>query len=272
VHDRRIKLSAEDQEQITERAQNGETQAQIAADFGVTQARVSQVATAGKEKLHKKQELEQAAERARQLPPDARWHVEVADMRTWQTDERFDFVITDPPYPREYLPLYGALAQRALDWLKTGGLLFAMCGQSYLSEIIALMCEHLQYYWTGCYMTPGQAPHLYQKQVNTQWKPILIFGRPGEKYDGKPFGDMWMSGENDKDYHEWGQSVSGMFSLIQQVCRPGQTILDPFVGGGATGMAAIRHGCLFTGIDVDAKKVDTTRARLESAKCSTMFH
>lgn len=39
-------------------------------------------------------------------------------------------------------------------------------------------------------------------------------------------------------------------------CRPGGTVLDPFVGSGTTGMVALKHGRRFVGIDLSAKYLD----------------
>lgn len=202
------------------------------------------------------------ADAAKALPETERWHVETADISVYRPSLRFDFIITDPPYPREHLRLYGVLAKRAHEWLKPGGLLLAMCGQSYLDQIMAQMGEHLAYYWTGCYLTPGQPTPLRTRQVNTTWKPVLCYGLPGQSYSGKIFGDVWTSLGNDKEHHYWGQSESGMLAIISQVCLPGQTIFDPFMGAGTTGVAALRHGCIFHGIDIEEQNVDLSRRRL----------
>jgi len=207
-------------------------------------------------------EREVISQNAKALPASDRWTVGVADIRTYESDRQFDFIITDPPYPREYLPLYETLAIRADDWLKPGGLLLAMCGQSYLAEIMQMLSLHLDYYWTGCYLTPGQPTPLRHRQVNTTWKPVLVFCSSSAPYKGKIFGDVWKSDASDKDHHEWGQSISGMQALVDQVCLPGQTIFDPFCGAGTTGIAALRRGCLFCGIDIDEKTVDLARGRL----------
>ena len=72
-------------------------------------------------------------------------------------------------------------------------------------------------------MLPGQPTPLRQRQVNTSWKPLLMYSC-GE-YHGKIFGDVFISSGSDKDFHEWGQSESGMYSIISQVCLPNQSIL-----------------------------------------------
>ena len=194
------------------------------------------------------------------IKPSDRWIVHQADMSEWKTEQRFDWIITDPPYPREYLPLYETLALRSRDWLEDGGLLVAMCGESYLHEIFSLMAKHLRYYWTAAYMLPGQPTPMRQVNVNCSWKPLLMFCK-GE-YTGKIFGDVFRSEADDKDFHEWGQSVSGMYDIVSKLVLPGQSILDPFCGAGTTGIAAIKHDCLFVGVEIDTDCAKIARRRI----------
>jgi len=218
------------------------------------------------EKKIKQRQREQAraemAEAGAQVPPSERWHIWHGDIRTWNAPRQYNFIITDPPYPKEYMPLWATLAERANEWLIDGGLLIAMSGQSYLDEIMEMMSRHLDYYWTGCYLTPGQPTPMRQVNVNTTWKPLLMFTKRGGRYTGKIFGDVFVSDGNDKSLHKWGQSESGMFDIISKICLPGQWILDPFCGAATTGVAALRHGCLFHGLELEAKNVEIGKARL----------
>ena len=194
------------------------------------------------------------------VPESEKWHVWQADINTWIAPRQYDFIVTDPPYPKEYLPLWETLAIRAKEWLKPGGLLIAMSGQSYLPEIYSVLGKYLDYYWTAAYLTPGQSPSIWNKNVIPKWKPLLIYSVG--KYSGKMFGDVYSSGENSKSFHKWGQSESGMFDLISGIVLPGQYILDPFCGAGTTGIAAIKHGCLFDGIDIEIDNVNISKKRL----------
>jgi len=194
------------------------------------------------------------------IEPDSRWRIFHDKMEEWQADKQYDFIITDPPYPKEFLPYYGLLAMRAKEWLKPGGLLIAMAGQSYLDEIYKMMSAYLEYYWTAAYLTPGQPTPLRQRNVNTTWKPLLIYSNG--TYTGKIFGDVFKSDGNDKDFHKWGQSISGMYSIISGICLAGQSILDPFCGAGTTGIAALQHGCLFDGVEIDEANCNIAKSRL----------
>jgi len=189
-----------------------------------------------------------------------KWRIYNDSMETINLDEQFDFIITDPPYPKEYLPLYETLSIRANEWLKPTGLMLVMCGQSYLDEILALMTKHIAYYWMAAYLTPGQPTPLRTRQVNCSWKPILIFGN--RDYKGKIFGDVFSSDRGEKEFHEWQQSVSGMEAIIKQFCLPGQSILDPFCGTGTTGIAALKYNCTFVGIELDPQTAEVAKGRL----------
>ncbi|MBM3182271.1 MAG: hypothetical protein FJZ86_18285 [Chloroflexi bacterium] len=194
------------------------------------------------------------------VKPSDHWNIWQADIQTWQAPRQYDFIITDPPYPKEFLPLWETLAIRSSEWLKDGGLLIAMSGQSYLDEIYAMMGKHLDYYWTAAYLTPGQPTPLRQVNVNTTWKPLLIYQKG--KYNGKIFGDVFKSDGNDKDFHEWGQSISGMYDIISKICLPGQWVLDPFCGAGTTLLAAVRFGCFADGIDLKVENVNISKGRM----------
>jgi len=181
-----------------------------------------------------------------------------------------DVIITDPPYPREHLLLYEMLAERAGRLLRPGGSLFAMVGQSYLPEIMAMLTAHLTYHWTIAYTTPGgQSVQLWQRKVNTFWKPVLWFAN-GE-YEGKWVGDVVKSAvnDNDKRFHRWGQSETGFADLVTRVTEPGDMILDPFCGAGTTGVVALALGRRFIGIDIDGAAIAAALARIGQSNDAT---
>ena len=174
-----------------------------------------------------------------------------------------DFIITDPPYPKEYIYLYECLSDLAADVLKDGGSLLVMCGQSYLPEVIEKLCTSMTYHWTLCYLTPGgQSPSLWQKNTNTFWKPIIWMTKG--KYKGDYIGDVIKTdvNSNDKRFHEWGQSENGMASIIEKFTYPGDVIMDPFLGGGTTGVCAVSMGRRFIGCDISEECVNKSRERI----------
>jgi len=51
--------------------------------------------------------------------------------------------------------------------------------------------------------------------------------------------------------------------LVRLVTPPGGTVLDPFLGSGSTGIAALREGFEFVGIEREAEYVEIARARIQ---------
>ncbi len=181
-------------------------------------------------------------------------------------DDSVDWIITDPPYPAEYLNCFTVLGEFAARVLKPGGSLICMVGQSYLPAIMERLMESLEYHWVLAYLTPGgQAVQLWDRNVNTFWKPLLWLTK-GE-YRGDWIGDVCKSAvnDNDKQFHDWGQSESGMRDIVERFTRQCDVICDPFCGGGTTGRVSVETGRQFIGIDIDAESIKTTRKRCAEA-------
>lgn len=167
-------------------------------------------------------------------------------------DESVDAIITDPPYPRDYIDLFNDLGALAARVLKPGGSMIALVGQSYLPQYIDLLSRHLDYHWTiGVHMPGGQAVQLWTKEVNTFWKPALWFTK-GPR-DGQWQSDFIRTdaNNNDKAHHHWGQSEQLTLGLVERGSLRGDTVLDPFMGGGTTGVVCQGTGRKFVGVEVD---------------------
>jgi DNA modification methylase len=197
-----------------------------------------------------------------------RYRLICADVSTTDAiePESVDTIITDLPYPREYLSCFDHLARRAPEWLKPGGSLLVMSGHSYLPEVFAALAKSgLVYRWTFCaLMTCGESAQIFDRHIIPKWKPVLWYTKGG--CDHLPWcGDLIDADANDKRFHRWGQSVGQMEWLVRLATVPGQIILDPFCGGGTTGVAALRLQRMFIGMDVDQTAIAQTAAWLKDA-------
>jgi hypothetical protein len=67
---------------------------------------------------------------------------------------------------------------------------------------------------------------------------------------------------NEKECHDHSQSMSGMLDIVEAITEPGQLILDPIMGTGTTGVAALRLGRKFIGIEADKKMFKIAKRRL----------
>ena len=73
-------------------------------------------------------------------------------------------------------------------------------------------------------------------------------------------------------YGRWGSALNThptvkpialMSYLIKMVTPPGGTVLDPFMGSGSTGCAAVSNGFDFIGIEMEEHSFDVAKARME---------
>lgn len=229
-------------------------------------ARVSaKLGNIGEKALRKKAKAAAQSEVPDDLPPiSERFKLIHSDIRKADIQPgSVDCIVTDPPYPKEYLETFSWLSEKAGEWLKPGGSMLVMSGQTWLPEVIERLasCEQISYQWAIAYLTPGgQSVQIWPRRVNTFWKPVFWFVK-GE-YQGDWMGDVVKSDANDKRFHHWGQSESGMAGLIERVSLPGDTVLDPFCGGGTTGAVALAMNRLFIGVDSDADAITKTKNRL----------
>lgn len=188
----------------------------------------------------------------------------VAELSDRLDAESVDVILTDPPYSDKYLNAYEDLASLAIHVLRPGGSLLVMTGQFYLPKVITALDGALTYHWTVAYLTPGgQSPQIWPRKINTFWKPVLWFVKEG--YEDDWIGDVVHSdvNDNDKRFHDWGQSESGTARLVERFTREGDIILDPFLGGGTTGEVALALNRRFIGADADSEAVKTATKRLD---------
>lgn len=186
----------------------------------------------------REEERLKVAEEGSKVRPSDRWHVYHGDIRTIELNKQYDFIITDPPWQKESIPLYETLGKRAVEWLKPNGVLIAMCGNFYVNQYYNILDKYLNYYWTGCWLEKDSSVLCKPKFVKERWKPLLIYTK-GE-YTGNVFYDVFESSSREYELHDWQKNVDGFVSLIKTLCSSGQSILDPFCGSGTTGIAALK--------------------------------
>ena len=65
--------------------------------------------------------------------------------------------------------------------------------------------------------------------------------------------------------HPTEKPLSLMLELVDLFTQPGDLILDPFMGSGSTGVAAVRLGRRFIGIEKDARYFEISSERIADA-------
>lgn len=71
--------------------------------------------------------------------------------------------------------------------------------------------------------------------------------------------------QHDETSHPTEKPVLEMERYIRASAKPGELVLDPFMGSGTTGVAAVRAGRRFIGVEIDRRWFDIACARLERA-------
>jgi 16S rRNA G966 N2-methylase RsmD len=174
--------------------------------------------------------------------------------------ENVDAIITDPPYGKQDIDLYGQLAEFAAKVLKPGGSLLAMAGVYYLPQVLKRMTPHLNYHWTIAYHMPSKHRQEWTRKVYNSWKPILWFAKGN--YSGRWNKDFLQASSIEKALHPWQQSEEDFGTLVELVTNADEMILDPFFGSGTLGAAAIKLNRKFVGIDIDPAAINTAGERL----------
>jgi site-specific DNA-methyltransferase (adenine-specific) len=115
----------------------------------------------------------------------------------------------------------------------------------------------------------ARAPHTGYFRHQCEY---IVWGTKGtskpSEWGGPWEGCITQSVKLDDKHHMTGKPTKLMLRLVE-VCRPGGTILDPFMGSGTTGVAAVRTGRRFIGIEQVEEYVKVARQRVSEAAQAT---
>jgi len=109
----------------------------------------------------------------------------------------------------------------------------------------------------------GQGPALAYENIVTAW-----LGRGHSHWNSGGKRGVYSYLTNDRNRHgehPTEKPVPLMRELIADFTRPGEVILDPFMGSGTTGVACAKMGRKFIGIEIEPRYFDIACARIEKA-------
>ncbi len=178
-------------------------------------------------------------------------------------------VMTDPPYLKEFLPIWDDLGAFAARVLRPGGMLVTYTGQIYLDQVLGSLAKHLRYHWQLVLLHDG-GQEVHARHVRSCYKPILCFTNgeapPGESQ--RWIIDVLKGYGKDKRLHEWQQNVDEAIHLIEHFSNSDDLIVDPFGGSFTTAEAALRAGGgrRFIGCDVDRACVVQGQERIAKVR------
>ena len=179
-----------------------------------------------------------------------------------------DVIFTDPPYENEYLPLYEELGKLALRVLKPGGSLVSYFPQHLLFEVGQFFLNAgLKYNWSS-YVKHGsgnQNLFVHAYHVIAGGKQLLWFYKDFLRDTGKYVLDFIESQPPDKSTDPWAQSKVEATHFIDRLTFENEIVLDPFMGSGTFGIAALQSGRQFIGIENDPTWFQVAREKLANS-------
>ena len=96
---------------------------------------------------------------------------------------------------------------------------------------------------------------------------FILFMRKGTAYRVSDCGVMALQSARarDESSHPTEKPVPLLELYVKQSSQPGDTILDPFMGSGSTGVAALRQKRAFVGIEIEQRWFDVACSRIEAS-------
>jgi DNA modification methylase len=183
------------------------------------------------------------------------------------TLSKVDAVITDPPYGNglEY-----GIFQDTEEQVGNLISIFVPWGIANASRMLITsgnQCQHLypRPKWTLAWVTPAGAGSGFWGF--SCWQPILVYGSCPYLASGKGRrSDIFIHTEvSQENGHPCPKPIYFMEKLVERASLPGHVVLDPLMGSGTTGVAAVRLGRKFIGIEIEPKYFDIACRRIETA-------
>jgi DNA modification methylase len=190
-----------------------------------------------------------------------------------------DAVVTDPPYGAER----ASAGIREKTWRKATEYVGDWVDSpDYIEKVAVRAIELCNDIAPAVALTPGfkclnlypRPSHIggyfYQGQSTVTawgaawWQPILFYGK--DPKTGMLQRDMFIgksNPESQRNGHPCPKELDSWRLLVERMSFAGETILDPFMGSGTTGVACIRTERRFIGIEKEPKYFDIACKRIE---------
>lgn len=186
---------------------------------------------------------------------------------------KVDAVVTDPPYQEKTHK--GSLEGIDFAPLESHGIANQMLAVS--SGWVLAFCEfeqlgHYQAAVGECYIRGGvwdkvtSMPQLTGDRPAQWGEAIAIMHNKGrKKWNGGGKAANWRIPHEGGKEHPTQKPVALMGALLRDFTNTGDAVLDPFMGSGTTGVAAVKLGRSFIGIECEPSYFAIACRRIEAA-------
>lgn len=180
---------------------------------------------------------------------------------------KFDVVVTDPPYGMSFQSNHRAVRHAAIANDGAADHLLMACNLE-PSHSAYIFCR-----WDNLPDVPK--PKSFVTWVKNNWSMGDLDHEHARQYEGALFypgpdhffpvgrpSDVVYAARTGNEYHPTEKPVA----LMQAVVRwTSGAVLDPFMGSGTTGVACVKMGRKFTGIEIDPHYFDIACKRIQKA-------
>ena len=118
----------------------------------------------------------------------------------------------------------------------------------------------------GVWIKPNGAPQFTGDRPGMGWEAVAILHRPGKKrWNGGGHHAVWQFNKQSGE-HPTQKPLGLLEKWVSQFTDQGETVCDPFMGSGTTGVACMNLGRRFIGIEREPKYFDIACRRIEDAQ------
>jgi DNA modification methylase len=193
-----------------------------------------------------------------------------------------DAVVTDPPYGVGLGSTAGAGGGHGLKIAAYES--FSDSYETFIQEVVpalhaALDKANRAAVFTGQHIHEQRKPDaiggIYCPAANGRhcwgfksFLPVLLYGKAPDLQNGSKATAIYSTETVNREEigHPVPKPIGWMKWLVNLASRQGETILDPFMGSGTTGVAAVQMGRRFIGIEREPKYFDIACKRIEDAQ------
>lgn len=171
---------------------------------------------------------------------------------------RVDAIVTDPPYGLEYNNCEWDAS--IPDWFELAS---SVSEKIVFTTAPTTLWSYPRPDWVANWYRPASSSRTAQGGFN-HWSPIAVYGPikfPVDCINLHAIANSYPSGFG----HPSPKPVELMRWLVTNVGEIGDVVLDPFMGSGTTGVAAVNLGRKFIGIEREQAYFDLARERISEA-------